>query len=124
VSVLDASAILALLNREAGGVKVAEHVDGAKVSAVNAAEVASKLFDVGLPVSLARAAISALGIEVVDFDQEQAWAVARLRSATKELGLSLGDRACLGLGLALGEVAVTADRSWSNLSDFDVLVIR
>jgi PIN domain nuclease of toxin-antitoxin system len=65
-----------------------------------------------------------LGIEVVDFDQEQAWAVARLRSATKELGLSLGDKACLGLSLALGEVAVTADRSWSNLSDFDVLVIR
>ncbi len=124
MSVFDASAILTLLNKESGSAQVAEQVAGGSISAVNAAEVASKLLVVGLPVSLTRAAITALGIEVVDFDQEQAWTVGRLRTVTKHLGLSLGDRACLGLGLARGEVAVTADRSWSGLSGLDVLVIR
>lgn len=123
MSVLDASAILALLNKESGGVKVAEQVAGGSISAVNAAEVASKLVDVGLPESLAGAALSALGMEIVDFDQEQAWIVGRMRETTRHL--SLGDRACLALSHLRGEVAVTADEIWSDLSDnFKILVIR
>jgi PIN domain nuclease of toxin-antitoxin system len=36
---------------------------------------------------------------------------------TKDLGLSLGDRACLSLGINEGALAVTADRPWTSLSD-------
>lgn len=125
MSVIDASALLALLNKEPGASTVAGHVTGGHISAVNAAEVASKLADVGLPSGFASAAISALGINVVDFDSPLAWAVGDLRPETRSLGLSLGDRACLALGRSVREVVVTADALWSGLSDqFEVLVIR
>jgi PIN domain nuclease of toxin-antitoxin system len=34
---------------------------------------------------------------------------------THALGLSFGDRACLALAQSLGALALTADRSWSQL---------
>ena len=55
MSVLDASAVLALLQKEPGGVVVASHLDGAQISTVNASEVGSRLVDAGLTVGAARA---------------------------------------------------------------------
>lgn len=125
MSVLDASAILALLQKEPGSAQVATHLADSVVSAVNAAEIATKLADVGLPDGFAPAVIKALGVTIVDFDARQAWAVASLRESTRELGLSLGDRACLALGLSSAGPTVTADRSWAGLPDeFNVLVVR
>jgi ribonuclease VapC len=44
---------------------------------------------------------------------------------TPSFGLSLADRACLGLGLDLKAPVYTADRSWKNLKlDLQVHVIR
>lgn len=40
---------------------------------------------------------------------------AELRGPTKYLGLSLGDRACLALGLRLGSPILTGDRAWLEL---------
>lgn len=42
-------------------------------------------------------------------------AVARLRSSTKEKGLSLADRACLALAGRLGVPAMTADWGWGEV---------
>ena len=42
---------------------------------------------------------------------------AQLRAATRELGLSLGDRACLALARGLQATAVTADRAWAELAE-------
>jgi|GEM_PF-2780485 len=40
-------------------------------------------------------------------------------------GLSLGERACLALALALGRPLVTADRVWGNLDvGVEVILIR
>ena len=45
--------------------------------------------------------------------------------ATRGLGLSFGDRACLALAQRLGGTALTADRSWARLElDIRVEVIR
>lgn len=122
---IDASAFLALLQKEPGSAEVAPHLSGGKMSAANAAEVATKLADSGLPVGFAAATLEALGVTVVAFDAEQAWEVGRIRPLTKSLGLSLGDRACLGLGLGHDEVAVTADRTWAQLpNNFKVLIVR
>lgn len=52
---------------------------------------------------------------VVPFDREDAEAAARLRPATRNLGLGLGDRACLALAGRLGLPAVTGDRAWQRL---------
>src|SRR5262249_49846977 len=40
---------------------------------------------------------------------------AALRPTTKKLGLSLGDRSCLALGLARRNTVVTAERAWAKL---------
>ena len=40
-----------------------------------------------------------------------------LREATRSSGLSLGDRACLALGLAEGVPVVTVDRKWADVSE-------
>ena len=60
--------------------------------------------------------LSNLNLEVVPFSQEQALRAGILRPSTKSLGLSLGDRACLALGLYLKLPILTADKLWSNLN--------
>jgi PIN domain nuclease of toxin-antitoxin system len=45
----------------------------------------------------------------------------RLWAPTRQLGLSLGDRACLSLGLRLGLTVLTCDRAWAQLS-LDVVI--
>ena len=50
------------------------------------------------------------------FDESQAYPVGILRTLTKSAGLSLGDRACLGLAKKLGVPVLTADRTWLDLS--------
>jgi len=53
--------------------------------------------------------------EIFDFDKEQAKTVGWLQPQTRSLGLSLGDRACLALAIALKAPVYTADRAWKNL---------
>ena len=47
-----------------------------------------------------------------DFTAGLAYRAAELRGPTRELGLSLGDRACLALGLSLGSPILTGDKAW------------
>jgi PIN domain nuclease of toxin-antitoxin system len=114
-AVLDASAVLALLNDEPGSDVVARHVPQAAMSAVNFCEVAGKLGDKGLAEDEIRAALEPLGFEVHPFDTDLAYATAHLRIKTRSLGLSLGDRACLALGLRLHAPVITADGRWKSL---------
>ncbi len=113
--VLDASAILALLNDEPGGERVAAALPGAAVSAVNLSEVMAKLAENGMPGTEIATALAVLGLQVHSFDEKMALAAAMLRLRTKPAGLSFGDRACLALGLGLSRPVVTADRSWRSL---------
>ena len=39
-----------------------------------------------------------------------------LTLVTKSLGLLLGDRACLALGISLHQPVLTSDRQWSHLN--------
>ena len=49
----------------------------------------------------------------------------RLWPLTRQLGLSLVDRACLSLGLRLGLTVVTCDRAWAQLPlDLEVQLLR
>lgn len=114
--VLDASALLALLQDEAGAEAVLAVLPGASMSAVNLAEVASKLADHGMPPEAVRAALEGVDLDLHAFATAAAHAVGALRGATRDCGLSLGDRACLALAQQLGAVALTADRSWQGLA--------
>ena len=113
--VLDASALLALLNAESGSQEVAERLSEAAVSAVNLSEVVAKLSERGIPESEIRSALDGLGLEIVAFDKTMAYRAGLLRQATRSLGLSLGDRACLALALQVEAPVFTTDRSWKTL---------
>ncbi len=114
--VLDASALLAVLNREPGADKLTPQLlSSATSSTINLAEVQSKLVARGLsPDDAWEATLSPIR-EAMAFTAEHAKTAGSLITHTRALGLSLGDRACLALGLALRAPVYTADRSWKNL---------
>lgn len=125
LSVLDASALLALLHREPGGDAVQGFLADAAMSAVNWSETVQKLGTRGVEVEGIRASVEALGVAIVPFDAGQAEDAASLWRPTAHAGLSLGDRACLALARRLGVPAITADRSWATLQlRIEVTVIR
>ena len=114
-AVLDTSAVLAVLWDEPGAALVAERLAGAKISAVNLAELVTKLVDRGAGDGELSEVVGDLGIEVVAFDLDQAMATGRMRRETRALGLSIGDRASLALGRREGAAVVTADRAWAEV---------
>lgn len=120
-AVLDASALLAYLRDEPGADAVADAIaDGAALSAVNLAEVLGRVADRGSdPVAVAERLTSGglLGgaITIEPFTAADAGEVARLRPTTRQLGLSLGDRACLALARRLDLPALTADSAWAEV---------
>jgi PIN domain nuclease of toxin-antitoxin system len=100
--VLDASALLALLNGEPGADTLSpELLSNSISSTVSLAEVQSKLVEKGLSPDDAREATLSPIREAMPFTAEHAKIAGSLVKQTRSLGLSLGDRACLSLGLAL-----------------------
>ena len=123
--VLDASALLALLQGEPGGEVVEELMETAAISSVNWSEVIQKTLDRQADIEGLRQQLEALGLEVLPFTAVVAETTARLRSATRQAGLSLGDRACLATAAVLGLPAVTADRVWPDLGlPIEIRVVR
>jgi ribonuclease VapC len=113
--ILDASALLALLNNEPGAKRVEEILRESVLGAVNACETVGKLVSSGMSVADAQSSVELINIEVLSFDEGAAYKAGGLIAETRKLGLSLGDRACLALGLILNLTVVTADQSWSRL---------
>ncbi len=123
--VLDASVVLAYLQRERGYERVRSALDaGAAISAVNIAEVYAKVVARGLSVDQIAVRLAAIGLEVVAFDEAHARESAALYSKARSLGLSLGDRACLALGHRLGLPVLTADQAWKRMPGINVELIR
>jgi ribonuclease VapC len=122
---MDASAILALLNDETGAGMVQELLPNALISAVNVAEIVTRLSLLGMPENEIREALDLLGLVIISFDEDLSFQAGFLANATKQYGLSLGDRACLALALKNGYSAVTSDRAWQGLNiGVDVRAIR
>lgn len=123
--VLDASAVIALLRDEPGADRVWPAVQtGAVISAVNLAEVISKMLDKGTSKELVASSMAVLDLEVIGLDAEAALQTAWLRPMTRTAGLSLGDRACLALARARQVPVLTADRPWLALAEVLALDIR
>jgi PIN domain nuclease of toxin-antitoxin system len=121
VTIADASAIFALLKQGLDPRRLFR----ATISAVNLSEVLERLCFGGLSEAEADEAVAVLNLRVADFDKAQARLAAHLRPRTRRAGLSLGDRACLALGLHLGRPVITADRDWANLDvGIEIVLIR
>jgi PIN domain nuclease of toxin-antitoxin system len=116
-AVLDASALIAFLRREPGADRVAAVLTRSCISTVNLAEAYGKMVEYGKRLEEVAYQVERLRIPVVPFTTEHAHIAASLWKATRGVGLSLGDRACLALALQTRLPAFTTERSWL---DFDV----
>jgi ribonuclease VapC len=116
-AVLDASAIVAVLYREAGHDRVSEMISSAVVSTVNWAEVLQVLSHRRHPDPVrASEGLRSLGVNVEPFTRADAACVGRLWPKTRQAGLSLGDRACIAVAHRVpGGRAITADQAWIDL---------
>jgi PIN domain nuclease of toxin-antitoxin system len=124
--VLDASAILAVINAERGSeMLTAALLSRAIASSVNLAEVQTKLVSRGWEPEQAWEDALSLVREVVPFDQRQARLAGDLAMQTRHLGLSLGGRACLALAISLQLPVDTGEKIWTKLkTDVSVHLIR
>lgn len=123
--VLDASALLALVSQEPGHMIVADLLPNSLISAVNLSEFVAKLTEQAMPEQDVQMILAELNLTVIPFEEEQGITAGYLRLITKPYGLSLGDRACLALGLQTQCPVITADRAWAARDiGLDIQVIR
>lgn len=113
--VFDTSAVIAYLLRERGWIAVQGRLAGGLLSTVNLCEIVSKFAERGENPDDVLRDVLALDLAEVSFTAAHALTAARLRPQTRALGLSLGDRACLALGLEQGATVLTADAAWAAL---------
>ena len=125
--VLDASTILAYLFEESGYQQVEailESGDGI-ISSVNYAEVVGKLVDKKMPSDTIQIAMDNLELKCLPLSESQAFLAGQLRQTSKDIGLSLGDRACIALGIDKKLPVLTADTIWKEVAfDCDIQLLR
>jgi len=115
-TVIDASALLALLLTEPGHERVHAALARSFITTVNLAEVVGHFARHGAHQADIRELLDPLPIERVPFDSDLALAAGLLVPATRPAGLSLGHRACLALAARLDATALTADRAWIKVA--------
>jgi PIN domain nuclease of toxin-antitoxin system len=95
------------------------------MSAVNFAEVMSRMIQLGMESAEALQASAFVTRDVIAFDHRQARIAAELLPHTRPLGMGIGDRACLALAIERKLPVLTADRAWKALRiGVEVRVIR
>ena len=87
--VLDASALLALINEEKGSEKVAEALPNAMMSAVNLSEVATVLMGIGMKQNMVEEMTVSLIDQCEAFTDKQAYVAASLRKTTKKFAYTI-----------------------------------
>ena len=113
--VLDASAVLALLQAEPGAERVRAVIREAALSSVNLTEVVTKLTGRGVPAGELPTILGEIEVSVHVHDEDLAITAGVMHTRTRSRGLSLGDRACLALARRLAATALTTDRAWRGV---------
>jgi len=87
-------------------------LNGAYFSTVNHSEVLQKSEQKGLKISNIVISLEGIGLNLVSFTTEQAELTASLWKITQPYGLSLN------------AIAITTDKTWANIRNIQVQVIR
>ncbi len=114
--VFDASVMLAMIQHERGTEQVTDEIlDRSVASTVNLAEVQSKLVKKGYtPDEAWEDTLSAVKT-AERYTSDHAKIAGDLITITEKYGLSLGDRSCLALAIALEAPVYTTEQLWKNL---------
>jgi ribonuclease VapC len=121
--VLDATALIALVESEPGYQSVHGLVERSVISAINVAETVNKFVERGSTPDGVQNALRRLELTVEDWSEEMAYQSAEFTQFNKSHGLSLGDRACLTLARRLRATAVTSDRAWRRIPSLGVPIM-
>ena len=114
-SVFDASAILVLIQAEAGADKLTLEVRSQAVaSSVNMAEVLGKLILKGWDPETAWGDALSCVSDIAEQTASQAKEAGTLVAKTAKYGLSLGDRSCLALAISLKAPVYTTEQIWKT----------
>jgi PIN domain nuclease of toxin-antitoxin system len=114
--VLDASAVIAVLNSEPGAELVLGVLAGSVISAVNYSEILKKTIERnGSPGRVANI-IRDLAVAIIPFDEAHAVTAAELYPEVKPHGMSFADRACLSLGILRHVTVMTSERKMGLLN--------
>lgn len=125
--VLDASALLALLKREAGAEIVEASLEQAVIGSVNLGEAAQIQYIYGWKRETFETTIKLMEIVVVPVSYRVAMDAADFRELARKNGISQADCLCLALAKSENAVALTADRDWLKIAEaigVDVRLIR
>jgi ribonuclease VapC len=114
--VMDSSVIIACILDEPGADYAYPLLPFAHLSTVNMAEVVTRFSRYGSSSEDIHDIVRGLPVQTEAFDAQTATLAGLLEAKTREFGLSLGDRACLALGLTLQLPIITADRAWKSVS--------
>jgi ribonuclease VapC len=114
--ILDSSAVLARLFDETGaGLFTDAFLARSVISSINLSEVQAVLVRRGWRPEEAWEDATGSVHSVEPFTVMQAKLAGSLITQTRGVGLSLGDRACLALGIILKVPVYTADQAWRDL---------
>ena len=126
--ILDASAVLATLQNEAGNdaVDMLFETQACAMSIVNLTEVLERLANRGMPLAIAHELTGSLDLKILPFELAESTLTAALHAATARTGIGLADRACIATGMRRDAAILTADRAWATLDlpDADIRLIR
>lgn len=114
--VCDASALLAITFSEPGSDRALAILPGARVSTVNWSETLQKCARRNVDHHAVADGFLNGGLQIVEFTQADAELAATFWPETRDLGLSLADRACLALAQRLNATLATADRALASLA--------
>ncbi|WHA07574.1 type II toxin-antitoxin system VapC family toxin (plasmid) [Candidatus Megaera polyxenophila] len=123
---LDTSALIALLKKESGYEVIENVIASNAISSVNLSELVAVLTRSGVSEQDIDEIISDLVPEIVPFCEAISIKTGKLAKLTQNYGLSLGDRACIALGITLGLPIYTADKVCAELKleNTDIRLIR
>ncbi len=125
--VLDASVIIALLNKEHTSKNINDLLPYGVISSVTYAGIINFYTQrCNINTDQIKDTIGSLISNIISFDHIQAEISGSISLQAKTYGLSLGDRACIALGMHLGAPIYTADKIWAelNLPNAEIVLIR